>query len=152
MRAHSVLKYIGLTKNFICFFIHVCGKLKELFGQPSTSWNMNKHKLWRDGVILIHRYKKSLSMLQRVHKRTAYVPLAYSPFSWKTASLIAHQQSPSFSSGQKMDCFFPVMTDLCGGSRSTIVSHIHLAQGREEDAFYFCIISDMRQYYLQLYD
>ena len=80
-------------------------------------------------------------MLQRVHKRTAYVPLAYSPFSWKTASLTAHQQSPSFSSGQKMDCFFPVMTDLCGGSPSTIVSHIHLAQGREEDAFYFCIIS-----------
>ena len=88
MHAHSVLKYIGLTKNFICFFIHVCGKLNELFGQPSTSWNMNKHKLWRDGVILINRYKKSLTVFQRVHKRTAYVPLAYSSFSWKTASLI----------------------------------------------------------------
>lgn len=78
--------------------------------------------------------------------------LAYPPFSWKTASLIAHQQSPDFSSGQKMDRSFTIVADLCGGSPSTIVSHIHLAQAREEDAFYFCIISDMKQYYLRLYD
>ena len=37
--AHSVLKYIGLSKNFICFFVHLCGKPSKLHHETWMNTN-----------------------------------------------------------------------------------------------------------------
>lgn len=85
-------------------------------------------------------------MFQGVHKRTAYVPPGISPFLLEDCFSHCPSAKPEFLIWAEDGLFFTIVADLCGGPPSTIVSHIHLAQGREEDAFYFCIISDMKQY------
>ena len=94
--------YWLVQKFHLFFYIRVGNRTNFLANQIHHETWMNTN-LEGMGVILINRKKVCLCSREYIRGLLMY-RLAYPPFSWKTASLIAHQQSLSFSSGQKMDC------------------------------------------------
>lgn len=92
-----------------------------------------------------NRYQHKFNYFHPTFQKIAWIPPGMCRLPFEEGVSHCSLAEPSFSSEPRKEGFFLSWLNFPGGLPvHCYVTHIHLAQGRE-DAFYFCTLSDTRR-------